>query len=136
MKAVIADYLLPAIKERFPEQPFVFGKAPEPAASLKSPCLAVGGLQICDDGNEITVYLMNATHSHFSCYDEGLSDHEKAQLITSDVIQFLDKLLKDGVVVWRAAGGMAGGCYELGREEKPPVPSMLKSQFVWSREIR
>jgi hypothetical protein len=82
---VISDYLLPAIKAEFVEQPFTFAEPPKPIASVKIPGLAVGSLDICDDGYEITLYLGNATHSHFSCYDEGLSQGEKEQQIAADV---------------------------------------------------
>jgi len=133
---MISDSLLPAIKERFPDLPFTFAEPPKPIASLKSPCEALGTVDICDDGDEITIYLGTATHSHFSCYEETLTEQAKEQQITSDVLEFLDKLLTDRVVVWCVAGGVAGGWRVLRAEENPPDPSMLKRQFLWSREIR
>jgi hypothetical protein len=133
---MIRDYLVTAIKERFPNVPFTFAESPKPIASLRSPCEPLGGVEICDDGDEITVYFVNATHGHFSCYDEKLDEEEKAKQITSDVIEFLEALLKDRVLIWRFFGGMAGGWRVLSSDEMVPGPSLAKQQFLWSREIK
>ena len=129
------DHLLPALKERFPDVPFVFDEPPKPIASLRSPCEALGGVEICDDGDELTVYLVNATHGHFRCYDDKLAQEEKEKQITSDVIEFLDALLNNRVVVWRFLNGWAGGWRVLRPGEHPPGPSIVTQQFLWSREI-
>ena len=92
-------------------------------------------MEICDDGDEATVYF-NATHGHFSCYDEKLSTEQREQQITDDVIKFLESLLKDRVVVWQMLGGMAGGWRVLQPGEEPPTPSRARRQFLWSREIK
>lgn len=91
---MIRDHLIPAIKERFPEAPFSFDHPPKPIASLRSPSEALGGVEICDDGDEVTIYILNATHGHFSCYDEKLTEKQKEKQIASDVIEFLEALLK------------------------------------------
>ena len=137
---MIRDYLLPAIKERFPHEPFSFDQPPKPIASLRSPCEALGGIEICDDGDEVTVYFVNATHGathgHFGCYDEKLTEEQKEKEIASDVLEFLEALLKDRVVVWRFLGGMAGGWRVLPPEKQSPKPSFTKQQFLWSKEIK
>jgi hypothetical protein len=132
--AMIRDYLIPAIKERFPNVVFSFDEPPKPIASLRSPCEALGGVEISDDGDEATVYLTNATHGHFSCYDDKLTGEQKEQEIASDVVGFLEALLSDRVVVWRVLGGMAGGWRVLA-DEPVPGPSLLRRQFLWSKEI-
>ena len=133
---MIRDYLLPAIKQRFPDVPFVFDEPPKPIASLRSPCEALGGMEICDDGDEATVYLVNATHGHFTCYDEKLTQGEKEKQITSDVIEFLEALLTDRVVIWRFLGGWAGGWRVLRPDEQPPMPTLVRQQFLWSKGIK
>jgi hypothetical protein len=65
-------------------------------------------MDICDDGDEATVYF-TATHGHFSCDEEKLSIEQREQQITDDVITFLDSLFKDRVVIWQVLGGLAGG---------------------------
>ncbi len=133
---MIRDHLVPAIRARFPNVPFSFGEPPKPIVSLPSPCAALGGLQICDDGDETTVYLLNATHGHFGCDDEKLAEDQQHERIAADVLQFLEALLCDRVVVWRFLGGMAGGWRVLACEEPVPGPSIVRQQFLWSKAIK
>src|SRR5436190_18967339 len=105
---MIRDHLILALKQKFPDLPFTFGEPPKPIVSLQSPCQALGQMDICDDGDEATVYF-TATHGHFSCYDEKLSVEQRERQITDAVIAFLDSLFKDRVVVWQVLGGRAGG---------------------------
>jgi hypothetical protein len=93
----------------------------------------VGDLTIVDDGDEATVYVGSITHGHFSCYDEKLSESEKAAVIASDVIGFLESLFADRVLLWQLLGPMAGG-WQLVEE---PVTEMgsrydLRKWLVWS----
>jgi hypothetical protein len=123
---MIHDYLVPAIQKTFPDKPFVFAKPPHPVASLRSPCTQLGELQICDDGDEATVYITEATHGHFGCYDECLRTEAKEQQIAEDVIAFLSALFADRVVVWRIAHGrVAGGWKRLGPDDPLPKPSLI-----------
>src|SRR3974390_2854947 len=132
---MISDILITALKQRFPELPFSFGESPKPVTSLQSPCQALGQMDICDDGDEATVYF-TATHGHFSCYDESLSVEQREQQITDNVITFLDSLFSDRVVVWQVLGGLAGGWRVLKPGEDVPSPSVARRQFLWTREIR
>jgi hypothetical protein len=102
---------------------------------LPSPCEALGTLEISDDGHEATVYLTEATHSHFGCYEDQLSTAQKEAQISSDVITFLKALFADRVVVWYIAGGLAGGWRVLGLGKVLPKRSHVRRQFVWSREL-
>lgn len=132
---MISDYLTADIGSNFPETGFQFSRPPQPVASLASPCEALGVLQVHDDGDEATVYIMGATHSHFGCYEEGLRSEEKEKKISTDVIAFLKSLLADRVVVWCALGGVVGGWRVLDPGEQPPRSSRLARKFVWSREV-
>jgi hypothetical protein len=132
---MIRDRLISALKQRFPELPFAFDEPPKPVASLQSPCQALGEMDICDDGDEATVYF-TATHGHFSCYDESLSVEQREQEIADDVLTFLDSLFSDRVVVWQVLGGLAGGWRVLQPGEIAPSPSVARRQFLWTREIR
>jgi hypothetical protein len=133
---MIRDHLVPALKERFPNEPFAFDEPPKPVATLPAQCQALGELRICDDGDEATIYLTNATHGHFSCYDEKLTEAQREQQIAAKVVEFLQALLSDRVVVWRFLGGMAGGWRVLGSDEPVPGPSTGTQRFLWSREIK
>jgi hypothetical protein len=132
---MIADHLIRELKQRFPDVAFTFDESPNPVASLQSPCQALGQMDICDDGDEATVYF-TATHGHFSCDDETLSVEQRERQITDDVIAFLDSLFKDRVVVWKVLGGLAGGWRVLQPGEDAPTPSVARRQFLWTREIK
>ena len=132
---MIRDHLISQLKERFPSVAFFFDEPPKPVASLQSPCSALGELQIHDDGDEATVYFVNATHGHFGCDDETLDSEQREKQIAEDVIGFLDCLFEDRVVIWRALGGVAGGWRVLQPDESAPAPSALRKQFLWSRAL-
>lgn len=132
---MIRDHLIRALEQRFPESPFAFDEPPNPIASLQSPCQSLGRMDICDDGDEVTVYF-KATHGHFGCVDESLSVAQREQEIAGDVIRFLDALFSDRVVVWQVLGGLAGGWRVLQPGEDVPSPSVARRQFLWTREIR
>jgi hypothetical protein len=131
---MIQEQLIGALKRAFPEKAFVYSSSPESVASLPSPCEALGTLQISDDGYEATVYITGATHGHFGCYDDNLSEEQKAAEISSNVVSFLKALFTDRVVIWRLPGGIAGWRV-LKPDEQLPKPSHIRKQFVWSREL-
>ncbi len=133
---MIRDYLIPAIKARFPHEPFTFGETLKPIASLRSPCEALGQVEIFDDGDEITLGFADMTHGHFGCYERKLNEADKEEQVASDVIGFLANLLNDRVVIWELMGGVAGGWRVLRSDEETPKPSVMRRQFLWSREIK
>lgn len=133
---MIRDHLVPQLQERFPNVAFTFNGPSNPVVSAKSPCQALGELQIYDDDDEVTVCFGDVTHGHFGCYDETLDTSQKEKKIAENVIEFLDSVFKDRVIMWRALGGMAGGMRVLKAGESLPRPSVLKQQFVWSRELK
>ena len=132
---MIRAFLEPVLRERFPEHPFEFREEPQPFATLDAPCSGIGRLELCDDGDEVTVYLTELTHGHFGCYEDDLSEEEKEKVIASDVADFLGALFADRVVAFRVLGGLAGGWRLLDDGEALPAPSKIKSQFVWSHPI-
>jgi hypothetical protein len=133
---MIRDHLVPALKQQFPQQPFIFSAHPAPIATIEAPCVEIGPLSICDDGDEVTIYIDHATHSHFGCYDENLTEEEKEKKIAEEVIEFLSALFVDRVVVFRIFRGWAGGWRMLKPEEKSPRRSFIWQQFLWSKPLQ
>ena len=133
---MIQVHLIAGLKSTFPEKAFEYSSPPKPVASLPSPCEALGRLEISDDGYEATVCLTGVTHGHFGCYDDQLSEAQKEAEISSDVISFLQALFADRVVIWRFAGGLAGGWRVLQSGEQLPKPSHLREEYVWSRALK
>jgi hypothetical protein len=134
-RKMIRTHLEPALRQRFSSQPFEIHQENAPFATLDAPCAGIGRLELCDDGDEVTVYLTELTHGHFGCYEDDLSTEEKERAIASDVVDFLDALFADRVVAYRVIGGFAGGWRLLDDGEDLPPPSKLKSQYVWSHPI-
>jgi hypothetical protein len=133
---MIRTRLEPALRERFPDKAFIFHAEPAPFATLEAPCSAIGRLELCDDGDEVTVYLTELSHCHFSCYvDDKPTTDVKEKRIAADVVEFLSALFADRVVAYRVIGGLAGGWSVLQEGQSLPSPSKLRSQYVWSGPI-
>jgi hypothetical protein len=132
---MIQEHLIAGLQKAFPDKAFQYASPPDPIATLPSPCQSLGTLAISDDGDEATVYLGRATHGHFGCYDEQLSQTQKEAKIAKDVITSLQALFADRVVVWRLAGGLADGWRVLKAGEQLPKPSHTRKQFLWSKDL-
>jgi len=132
---MLTAHITQALKTAFPEIPFVFSSPPDPAASLVGPC-ELSPLQICDDGEEASIYLGGITHGHLGCYDDDLTEDERLRKIADDVTDFVRDLLSDRIVAMSLLGGLAGGWRRLSADEALPARSIMKRQFVWSHAIR
>jgi hypothetical protein len=123
----ISDTLFPMLRERFPDRGMRLESRPEPCAIFPAVHQDVGDIEVCDDGDEVTVYAGKFTHGHFSNYNE-LSQTEKAQIISADVVEFLDAVFSDQVVFWGSHEG-GGGWHriDIGPYEDPEA-----GEYVWS----
>ena len=124
---MISDRLLPALKRHFPEHDFTIGETPQPCAIFSAIHPEVGNIEIHDDGDELTVYLGNFTHIHFSNYEEKLTEQQAANQIVEDAVTFLVELFQDRVVLWGSHKG-GGGCYK--RDQKSGRKGT--KEYVWS----
>ena len=61
---MIRDHLIPAVKEAFPDKPFLFSSPPNPIIRLPSGCTGIGDLAIYDDGDNALVCFTEITHGH------------------------------------------------------------------------
>jgi hypothetical protein len=115
------------LRVRFPDRGLRVETQPQASAIFPAAHAEVGDIQVCDDGDEVTVYAGSFTHGHFANYD-AISDEQKARLISEDVIDFLDAVFADKVAFWGSHKG-GGGWRRLdtGSQEKPRA-----SEYVWS----
>jgi len=127
---MISDFLIPKLRQRFPNHRIKVGVPPEPCAVFPAIHPEVGDVVISDDGYELTLEAGNFTHSHFSNYDESLSETQRAECIAEDVAQFLDELFADRVILWGSHHG-SGGWYPRGTEPSR-VFSGHGELYVWS----
>jgi hypothetical protein len=126
---MIAEYLLPKLQQRFPNRGLKAGVPPEPCAAFPAAHPEVGNIEICDDGDELTVYVGELSHGHFSNYDDNLTADQKAEIIAEKVAEFLEDLFADRIVIWRSFGG-SGGWYHVGHAGLAKI--IPKTKFVWS----
>ena len=93
-----------------------------------------GDVLIRDDGIEMTVYVGKFTHSHTSPQEDDLSDEDKTDTITDEVIDLLQNLFDDQLVLWR--GDKGGGFYHkdapLNLRRRLPKDG---EKWVWSGPI-
>jgi hypothetical protein len=132
---MISDYLVPAVKEVFPNLAFKISPTSNPIISLFASSAEIGDLHIYDDGDQATVIITGIAHGDFGVYDENLNTEEKEQVITEDVISFLVTLFCDRVVLYRTSSkGIAGWTViEQGVKDIEFVAG--REYFVWSGPI-
>jgi hypothetical protein len=90
-----------------------------------------GNLEIEDDIDELIVFVGNFTHWHAGCYDERLSEEEKAIEIAEAVMDFLRDVVNDQIVLWRSPEG-GGGFDRLESLQRPFNPHQ---KWLWSGPI-
>jgi hypothetical protein len=131
---MISDVLIPKLRERFADRGLQVGVPPEPCAVFTAINPDVGDIVISDDGFELTLEAGRFTHSHFYNYDQDLSETEKAERISEDVVQFLDDLFADRIVLW-GSNDSSGGWYPRD-EPRSGFWSGRGELYVWSGPLR
>lgn len=128
----IEKYLVPKVRARFGDRPIDL--AIETEFEMIFPCVhpEFGDIAIYDDGNEITVFVGNFTHTHFPNYDEELSDSERAANIAEDVMEFLEDVFADRIEFYGSQSAMGGWRF---RKDKPRgflARALFGGRYVWS----
>jgi hypothetical protein len=96
----------------------------------------VGDLLITFDDGEITVFVGNFTHRHFTPRD-GSATYAASTIenCVNDALEYVGGILNDQWVLWAYPGG-AGGSYRLGAEDDPmadaPSPDDEIVRYLWS----
>lgn len=127
---MISDFLIPKLRERFSGHDLQVGVPPKPCATFPAIHPQVGDIVISDEGYELTLEAGRFTHSHFSNYDQHLSEVQKAERISEDVVKFLDDLFSDRIVLC-GSHDSTGGWY---LRDEPPSPFWRGrgELYVWS----
>jgi len=129
---MISDFLIPALKREFAGWEISFGSPPQPIATFPACQEAVGEVVVCDDGDEVTVYIGKITHGHFSD-DETLNREEKENSIAEDVIHFLKALFADRVLFSRNMENGENGSIMLDYNNSPIELSPSRRYFLWTK---
>jgi hypothetical protein len=76
-----------------------------PDLVIRSPSAEVDSLRVCDEGEELTVFIGSFTHSHWGCSDESLSEPARQDEIVRCVKEYLIDVLEDRVVFFGYGAG-------------------------------
>jgi len=99
----------------------------------------VGDIVVSFEGDEISVFLGDITHCHFTPYAAqdnfpGCTPMEAA----ADASRFIREVVSDQWVIWRWRDGR-GGCFKLGGNDEEsadaPLPGEEVESFVWSGQL-
>ena len=93
----------------------------------------VGDLVVAFDDDEITFFIGDITHQHFTPGSRGNPEapDQVAECIR-EAVQFLREVLDDRWVLYSYPGG-AGGCYEIGEDDGRTEDA---ARFLWSGPYR
>src|SRR5262245_30634727 len=111
---MLRDHLILALKTTFPKLPFEYSGDGNVIASFPMPN-GVGSLRICDDGDEITLFLGDITHCHFSQDYLGDGKYSPEPEVCNAAIQYLKDLISDRVLFYHAR--------DRGRDGSGPLPA-------------
>ena len=131
---MISEHLIPKLQKEFSDRRLRVGVPPESCAIFPTVHSEVGDIEICDDGDELTVYLGTFTHRHFGNYDEKLSKGQAAEAIAQDVVAFLKEVFADRIVMWGSHRGV-GGFYRRGKGHRLGLIRRRRKEYVWSGPI-
>jgi hypothetical protein len=130
---MIRDRLIPALKQEFAGWEIQFYTPPQPIATFPAAQPAVGKVLVYDDGDEATVLIEKVTHGHFNPHDEKLSEAQRDELVTEDVVDFLKALFADRVLLHSREDGRVGGWTRLDLKDGAVELSPSFRYFLWSR---
>jgi len=96
----------------------------------------VGDLLITLDDGEITVFVGNFTHRHFTPHEDfSTNAASTAEHCANEALEYIAGILNDQWVLWAYPGG-AGGSYRLGGEDDPTVDAPQEDavvvRYLWS----
>ncbi len=130
---MIRDRLIPALKSEFAGWEVAFDVPPQPVATFPAAQQAVGRVLVYDHGDEATVLVENVTHGHFNPHDEKISEAQRDEMVTEDVIDFLKALFSDRVLLFSGPRNRKGGWTRLDLKDGPVELSPSFRYFLWSR---
>ena len=109
---------------------------PDGALRVVARSVEVGDLVVAFDDNEITVFIGDLTHRHFTPGAEGnLDASDQVGECVREAVDFVQGVLNDRWMIWTYPNG-AGGCYRLGDENNPmadaPISEDGTRYYLWS----
>ena len=111
---MIATVLIPQLQARFPDRALRISDDSPPIATFPAINSEVGDIEIHDDGDEVTLYLVNFSHGHFGNYEDHLPLAVRQQKIVDAVVDTLDRIFTEKIEFstgrWSGGWGPRGSC--------------------------
>ena len=131
---MLRESFIRSLTSAFPAEPFEFLDDGNRVASIPMPN-GRGELTIHDDGDELTFYLGDITHCHFSRDYLGDGKYSPEGEVIEEAIDYLLDLFSDRVVFYRALNGGRDGSIQ-----SPSPDQMAKvladcNCFLWSKPL-
>jgi len=102
--------------------------------TIRGPSPAIGNVMVYSDSDELTVYVGEHTHCHFSLYmHRDRSNVEAIHAVVEETVAFLSDLLADRIVVWsKSVAGTPsfGGIFR--RDMAPELLQAGAKAYLWS----
>ncbi len=130
---MIRDCLIPEIQKAFSGWEMKINPVENPIVRFPAVQKEVGDILIYDDGNEVTMYVEHITHSHFTSYDETITQEQREAIVTEDVISFLQALFADQVLLHTTPDNRRGGWMRLDRQDGSVALSPEERYYLWSK---
>ncbi len=129
-KIVLLETAIRKIESEFPSLHFIVD---EDSRTVSIPPIyeEFGSIEIQDYGGELIIFVGNFTHWHVSCYEEDLSDKEKAEVIAEDVADFLHDVFNDRIIMWGSNQGN-GGFITRDEQQSQESQTKIHQRWLWS----
>lgn len=132
---MLREPFIRSLERFFPTEDFKFHDETNRIASLPMPN-GQGDLSIHDDGDELTFFLGDITHCHFSQEHLGGGKYSPEADVIEEAIDYMRDLLCDQVVLYRAHNRGRNGSIQ--RPSGHQLAKVLADCdcFVWSKPLK
>jgi hypothetical protein len=132
----LRDVLVPEIRARFAGRQMRIGKSPGPVIVFPAVDAEVGDLRIHDDGDEVTLFIGDHSHLHFSIDADAGEEQEQMREVTESTLDFLSNLFADRVLMQCSADHRMGEVTIESGGLKAPVRADGWLAYRWSGRVR
>lgn len=138
MAGKLAEKLLPILRSRFPGRGLRVHDGKQPFASFPAAHPEVGDLRICDDDIELTLYVGELTHQHFSPFDYSEPADTREAKIVEEVAAHIEAVFGDEIEFW--ADERMGGSHARGTANATSLRDLFGRRnvrtYVWSGPLQ
>ena len=132
---MLREHIIRSIAESFPNRNFTLFDEANRIATLPMPN-GLGDLSIFEDGDEITFYLGEITHCHFSQEYLGDNKYTPEEETVEEAIDFLRDLFTDRAVFYCARNGGRDGSIQCPTSEQISKITTDCDCYTWTNQIK